>query len=439
MPIHLGLEGLTVPLLYFSGILAVIAAMFWKPIVGLYYLVPLIPIQTVRYRLNEWPLGSSVVAIVLLAVTAGLIRRGETCFPSTPWSKLLRVYCIFLTISYLIGSAYLGSFSIAWGDPRFMELRDYMMMPFLLCLTAACAKDKKQIAILIALMCLSGLALNRSFWNTVSGRDFSVYSDDLRDQGGMGYAGVNGLAAFEAQFAIFLLAMGISQIKMLFRIAYLSLSGFSAMCLMYSLSRGGYVAFAAGMVFLGLVKQRLLLVWIVVFAFVWTAVLPNAVTSRVTMTVDDSGELDHSADTRLTLWEDAMQIFDSNPIVGTGFNTYAYMHRVGNYGDTHNIFIKVMIETGVIGLALFLWLLARTFFAGYRLFRSSENFFSAIGLGLAGWVLCSAVANLFGDRWTFLQVNGFLWVLAGLVAAASRIENASRSAETDAGEMALAA
>ena len=24
-------------------------------------------------------------------------------------------------------------------------------------------------------------------------------------------------------------------------------------------------------------------------------------------------------------------------------------------------------------------------------------------------------ANFFGDRWTFLQVNGYMWVLAGLL------------------------
>ena len=101
----------------------------------------------------------------------------------------------------------------------------------------------------------------------------------------------------------------------------------------------------------------------------------------------DGGELDHSSETRITLWQDAMQVFDSNVIVGSGFNTYAYMHRVGNYEDTHNFFLKVLVETGVFGLALFLWLLAKTFRVGLAFSRKAKDpFYASLGLGLAGMV-----------------------------------------------------
>jgi putative inorganic carbon (HCO3(-)) transporter len=155
------------------------------------------------------------------------------------------------------------------------------------------------------------------------------------------------------------------------------------------------------------------------------------------------GELDHSAELRLELWADALELFRSNPIIGTGFNTYAYMKRIGNYADTHNIYVKVLIETGVIGLALFLWLLFKTYRAGYRLFRVSRDpFFAALGLGLAVWVVTNSVCNLFGDRWTYLQINGYMWTLAGFVARAAELESAApetgETAATPAGELAAA-
>jgi hypothetical protein len=37
-------------------------------------------------------------------------------------------------------------------------------------------------------------------------------------------------------------------------------------------------------------------------------------------------------------------------------------------------------------------------------------------------------ANLFGDRWTYLQVNGFLWVLLGCVLRGRMIEQESKEA-----------
>jgi len=48
-----------------------------------------------------------------------------------------------------------------------------------------------------------------------------------------------------------------------------------------------------------------------------------------------------------------MEVFDANILTGTGFNTYAYMHRVGNYEDTHNFFLKVLVEERSCGLVLF--------------------------------------------------------------------------------------
>jgi O-antigen ligase len=109
----------------------------------------------------------------------------------------------------------------------------------------------------------------------------------------------------------------------LLQLAYYALAVCSAVCLMYSLSRGGYVAMLAGWLFLGLAKKRWMLVALIAFVFTWTALVPNAVRERVTMTYETGG-LDHSSETRITLWQDAMQVFDSNIVLGSGFNTYAY-------------------------------------------------------------------------------------------------------------------
>jgi hypothetical protein len=44
-------------------------------------------------------------------------------------------------------------------------------------------------------------------------------------------------------------------------------------------------------------------------------------------------------------------------------------------------------------------------------------------------VVAAVVANCFGDRWSFLQVCGYLWVIAGLVAQAWNLENAASAAD----------
>lgn len=422
--IHLGLSGVIPYFLYAAGIVAFFLSVFWRPIVGLYYLVPLIPLQTARYGLIGFPLGQSVVDIILLGVVLGLVIRHQRIFPSTPWNWLLGIYCVFTFVSLCLGSSYIHQeLPFSLSDPRLADWKNYMVMPLILFAVAATVTEKRQIKIMLWLMLAAILVLDRSCWDTASGRNFSSFSEDLRSEGEMGYAGVNGLAAFEAQASAFLIALSIFE-KQWRRIVYLGLAFFSLVCLMYSLSRGGYLAFLVGCLFLGLVKKRKLLVLLAVFLGTWTSLVPPAVQQRVLMTYDRTSRgLDHSSATRISLWEEAMAIYDSNPVLGAGFDTYSYTTHISGYKDTHNLFVKILAETGVVGLALFSWLVAKIFWTGYRLFRRArDSFLSSLGLGLSTWVICCVAANFFGDRWNYLQVNGFMWVIAGLVSRALLLE-----------------
>jgi putative inorganic carbon (hco3(-)) transporter len=432
--IHFGLSSVVPYVLYGGGVAAFLLSIFWRPIVGLYYLVPLIPLQTARYYLIGFPFGQSMVDIILFGTVVGMLIRQRPIFPSTPWNLLLVIYCAYTFISLCLGSFYLHRpLPLSLNDPRLADWKNYMVMPLILFVVAAATTERRQIRVLLLLMLAAIFLLNRGFWDTVSDRDFSSFSYDLRDEGGMGYAGVNGFAAFEAQAATFLVALSLFEKRWLLRLIYLSVAGFSVACLMYSLSRGGYLAFLVGCLFLGIVKQRKLLVLLAVFLLTWTSLVPRAVQQRVYMTYDqNSGELDHSAAMRVSLWEEAKPVFDSNPVFGSGFDTYAYTDHINGYRDTHNIFVKVLVETGVAGLFLFLWILVKTFGVGYRLFREAQDdFLRSLGLGLSVWVICVAAANLFGDRWTFLQVNGYMWVLGGLVFRALELEANAASVKDD--------
>ena len=432
---HTGLESYIPIVLYLSFWAAILLSIFWRPIAGIYYIVPLIPAQTFRDQLAGYPLGTSVVTVVLIAVAIGLLSRGQPIIPRMFLRSPLLVYAGFTFLSLCYGSMYLHhSLPISFDDPRVGDWRNYIMMLFLAFFVTSAVATAREIKVLVLLMCVSVVLFDRNFWSTVSNRDFSSYSEDLRtDAGAVGYAGLNGLAAFEAQISMALMALAAFERNRLRWLAFVGLAFFSAICLVYSLSRGGYVALLVGWLFLGLVKYRKLLILLVVFGLTWTAVVPHAVVERVFMT-EDSGELDHSSETRVTLWEDSLEVFRSNPITGTGYDTYAYMGRVGIYRDTHNIYLKVLVETGVVGILLFLWLIWRAFWSGFRLFRRARDpFIASVGLALAVWVVCSVAANFFGDRWTYLQVNGFMWVLCGLVARGAQIDEESVTLDSEQG------
>ena len=49
--------------------------------------------------------------------------------------------------------------------------------------------------------------VDKGYYGTMSDRDLSHFSYEVRDGGVLGYAGVNGVATFEAEFMLFLLGL----------------------------------------------------------------------------------------------------------------------------------------------------------------------------------------------------------------------------------------
>jgi putative inorganic carbon (HCO3(-)) transporter len=410
-------SGLAPFLLYITGLAVFFLSAFWRAEIGMYYIIPLIPMQTLRYKLHQFPLGAEWIDLMLLGTMIGIFRKGDTLFTKTPVRKWVSLLLVWSYFSLWRGVLFLGSSLPLWfNDSRLSDWKNYMVIFLLFFVVLASIKNQKQMQILLILISLSLLVVNRNYINLMRGRDFSSFSYDMRDDGGMGYAGVNGLAALEAQLAVFLLGLYSVYKKRLPKLGSLILAGTCIVALMYTLSRGGYIAILVGSLFVGIMNNKKFLLILGLFLLTWQTLVPNAVRERVFMTTDSSGQLESSANERVTLWTNAVEIIKGNPAIGTGFDTYKFMHAVGPYEDTHNYYVKVMVEMGLPGLITFLGILGALFSAGYGLYKSeqSDDFMRGLGLGLAGMVIATAVANAFGDRWTYIEETGFMWVIAAM-------------------------
>ena len=75
------------------------------------------------------------------------------------------------------------------------------------------------------------------------------------------------------------------------------------------------------------------------------------------------------------------------------------------------------------------------FVSGYSLFRTAgaDDFLRGLGLGLAGMVVATVVANAFGDRWTYIEETGFMWAIAAMAIRAKMLideENVQKEQQT---------
>src|SRR5579875_3737476 len=96
--------GTYVPFIAYCGFwVAILIALFRKPLFGLYYMIPFLPYRTMRDHFLDWPLGGNVLTILVLATFVGALIHGK----KIPKSKLPLVWAIFGVYMYF--SMWLGT------------------------------------------------------------------------------------------------------------------------------------------------------------------------------------------------------------------------------------------------------------------------------------------------------------------------------------------
>ncbi|MDP9051303.1 MAG: O-antigen ligase family protein [Acidobacteriota bacterium] len=399
-----------------------------RPLVGFYYLIPFLPYRTMRDHFLQYPLGANVLTIlVVVVIFSALIRQKHI-----PKSKLYLIWLIFgvyLYFSMWVGAMIGASPAPLWlGQDNFVAWKDYMLIPLVFLAAGLVIEDRKAVKTVVILTAISLLFIDRSCLFESMTRSWSNFDENKRGGGPLGY-GSNQTAAFLAQFTMFFWGLALYLKNKLLKLSSYGLAALTLFTTMYTFSRGAYIAVLFGVLVLGLVKDRKLLIILGIFLVTWQTVVPTPVRERVNMTQDSGGQLEASAQERVDLWADAERSIVSNPILGTGFGSFQYGQHVGSLKDTHNWYVKVMVETGIVGLIMALALLQQMLATSYRLFkRATDPLYQGLGLGLFLAIWACMVANFFGDRWTYLEITALLWVL---VAAAIRATQLSELLQTE--------
>jgi O-antigen ligase len=199
--------------------------------------------------------------------------------------------------------------------------------------------------------------------------------------------------------------------------------------ILYSFSRAAYTSTLVGFLTLGVLKDRKFLGLVVVLVFFYSFILPTSVVERINMTFLEetqvSAEKEQTSaveiggvelDTvgRKELWEKAIKYFNGQPLLGIGFDTFR--HLEGKI--THNMFLKILAEQGLVGMTIFVFFTSTLLWQGYRLFkRSTNNLGKGIGLGFFTCTIVHLVGSVSGDQSLYYNLMAIYWLFAGIVAS----------------------
>jgi O-antigen ligase len=204
-------------------------------------------------------------------------------------------------------------------------------------------------------------------------------------------------------------------------------------------SRGGAIGTVA-MLLTFLVVARLLtpptIIALVMTLMVALPLAPDAFWNRMASITDASRDPTGSRRERRLLLEQAVGVFMDHPLTGVGLGQFQNFYEPGmqaRWRETHNVLLQVGAEIGILGLAVFVFLIVRMFAAAlwtrhrlawiHRLPRrprgppapadgldDRERYFlqthaSATVAAAVGWFVCAMFASV-AFNWTFYYVLG---------------------------------
>lgn len=193
-----------------------------------------------------------------------------------------------------------------------------------------------------------------------------------------------------------------------------------------TVTRGAYLAAAAGVILIACVRNWKILIPLAILVIAIVLFAPPYVTGRLQSIVD----LHHPEnESRLLLWGTGLKIFADHPVTGVGdidlgvlLKHYAGPGYSGQWGHLHNVAIHVLVTLGVFGALAVLALFVRIGVEEWRIYRRvREDWF-------AGSFALGAFAVFIG-----FQVNGLtewslgnqmvvilVWVTLGITLALGR-------------------
>jgi len=208
------------------------------------------------------------------------------------------------------------------------------------------------------------------------------------------------------------------------RAAYGAASAVMALCLLFTFSRGAWLACFAALLAFGLLYELRVLLALGAAALGVPVLVPDAV-ARVTYLFSSTYLASSVRAGRLARWQAAIEKVKAHPLTGEGFGRFGgavATRAIPGSFYVDNFYLKTAAEGGLIALGTLLWLFVTALRAGYRAVievRPPETraLAAAILSGLLGVLLHNAVENIFEVP---MMVTLF-WSLLGLLIVLPRL------------------
>ena len=376
----------------------------------------------VTLRLDDFLLviiGFSWLARMALYKELGL-------FLKTPLNKPIAFYIIASLISTLIG-ALMGRLDLKTGFLFVVKYFEYTVIYFMV---VNHLHDKKQIRHFLWALLFTCVVV--SFFGIAQipggGRVSAPFEGEVGEPNTFG------------GYLVFMMAITIGLFlttdSLRDRLIYGGIIVIAFIPFLFTESRSSYLAFFPMLViFVWLSEKRKLIILLLLFLVIFLPLIaPQKVRERVTFTFTQSPHpdqiqigdtrLDTSTSARLRSWKDALTDTVGYPAFGFG---------VTGYGFVEAQYPRVLVETGIVGMISFIFLMWAIFKQGNMVFRGTTHIFHrGLSMGfLAGFI--GLLGHAIGaNTFVIVRIMEPFWFVLGMMVMIPELESESSVEEHSA-------
>ena len=230
-----------------------------------------------------------------------------------------------------------------------------------------------------------------------------------------------------ARFLTFFLLLGVAVVPYVSRRlkpylwALLSLTG---VFLLLTLTLGAIGSAFAGLVLIALIQRRTALIGLLGVAALGALVVVPGLLGRITDSTASSqlggAPTGNSVSWRLDYWASLLHLNHNNPITGIGLNATQYFTTSAK--EPHNDYLSAYIETGVIGLLMYLAVIAAMLVVTARAVLRTQR--DTLEWGVAvGALVCVTVFAVMSLAANVIQSSANFWYILAITACASAAGN----------------
>ena len=343
-----------------------------------------------------------------------------------------------LFISALFISAVL---SVGWIESM-QQFVLYFFLSFVLYLLIVCLLDREQLIRFLGLLTVSGVAIAvfGIYQNFTLGFTSAKWIDVSRNPDiSVRVFGTFGNPNIFGQYLI--MVMPLTFVLIFLRKSLASWVGYGAAflimggALVFTYSRGSWLALAAALVILAAWISRRLLVSGLILVALSIPYLPGTIMTRLSTLANPAA--DSSANYRLQMWDSAFSMIRDFWLTGIGYDQSTFLKVYADYMmpgvlvyHFHNIYLMSFVTGGILLFAALMYMLyqaVRTSVVGLFQNEGRSRAASLVLKGSAAALIAIAIAGISEDVWRNYRVDFMFWIVLAII---STIFNTTRDDET---------